>query len=138
MALGLELTDIFWLFNCSFFINRLPVCLDLFVLSCLVVAVRPCMEWIPIGNKNKTKKTTLELKDSLKFWIELCGNPFDQNGHADWLMTLEVQLEDVTQQSDIIITKKQVSEHLQKMPNWKAWIDGLHGFWIEHLVFRQW
>ena len=49
MALSLELTDIY----CRFFLNRCPVYVNLFVLLflatlCLVVAVQPCMEWIPI------------------------------------------------------------------------------------------
>ena len=40
-------------FNCRFFLNRFLVCCNIFVLlflvtSCLVVAVQPCMEWIPM------------------------------------------------------------------------------------------
>ena len=39
--------------NCRFFLRRFPVCFSLLVLlflvtPCLVVAVQPCMEWIPI------------------------------------------------------------------------------------------
>ena len=47
VALSVELTDIS--FDCSFFLNRFPVCcmLDLGT-PCLVVAVHPCMEWIAI------------------------------------------------------------------------------------------
>ena len=50
VALHLELTDIF---NCRFFLNRFLVCFNLFVVlflktPWLVVAVQPCMEWIPI------------------------------------------------------------------------------------------
>ena len=38
-------------FNCRIFLNRFPVCSNLFMLlflatPCLVVAVQPCMEWI--------------------------------------------------------------------------------------------
>ena len=45
-------------FICSFFLNRYPVCFNLFVLPflvtpCLVMAVQPCMEWIPIKKNNK-------------------------------------------------------------------------------------
>ena len=52
VALSLELPEIF---NCRFFLNRFPVWFNLFVLdflvtACLVVAVQPCMEWIPIKN----------------------------------------------------------------------------------------
>ena len=40
-------------FNCRFFLNRSPVCFNLFVLlflvtPCLIVTFQPCMEWIPI------------------------------------------------------------------------------------------
>ena len=43
------------LFNCRFFLNRFPVCHNLFLLlflvtPCLVVAVQPCMESIPTKN----------------------------------------------------------------------------------------
>ena len=56
-ALSWELTDIF---NCRFFLNRFPVCCNLLVAlflvtTCLVVAVQPCMELIPIKKKNNLK-----------------------------------------------------------------------------------
>ena len=55
VALSLELRDF------RFFLNRFPVCFNLFVLlflvtSCLVVAVQPCMEWISI-KKSSNKYT---------------------------------------------------------------------------------
>ena len=55
------------LLTVGFFLNRFPVCLNLFlflflVTPCLVVAVQPCMEWIPI----KKKKTTVKLNSLLK------------------------------------------------------------------------
>ena len=42
--------------NCRFFLKRLPVCVNLFVFLFLaipyrIVAVQPCMEWIPIKKK---------------------------------------------------------------------------------------
>ena len=44
-------------FNCRFFLNRFPVCLNLFVFLVLVtpclVAVQSCMEWIPIKRRKK-------------------------------------------------------------------------------------
>ena len=51
LALSLELSDTFF---CRFCLNRFPVCFNPFVLlflvtPCLiVVAVQPCMDWIPI------------------------------------------------------------------------------------------
>ena len=44
-------------FNHRFFLNRFPVCFNVFVLLflvtlCLIVAVQPCMEWIPIKKKS--------------------------------------------------------------------------------------
>ena len=42
--------------SCRFFLHKLLACFNLFVLflltSCLTVAIEPCMEWIPIKNKN--------------------------------------------------------------------------------------
>ena len=50
--------------NCRFFLKRFLVCFNLFVLivlvtSCLVVADRPCMEWIPIKNNCVILKKTV-------------------------------------------------------------------------------
>ena len=47
-----------------FFLNRFPVCFNLFVFlflvtSCLVVAAQPCMEWIPIKKKSFEYKTKI-------------------------------------------------------------------------------
>ena len=57
MALSLELTDAF---NCRFFLNRFPVCFNLFVLlslvtPCLAVAVQLCIKCIPIKEKMKNR-----------------------------------------------------------------------------------
>ena len=50
------------LFNCRLFLNRLPVCFNLFVFvflltPCLIVTVQSCMEWIPILKKSCKKKS---------------------------------------------------------------------------------
>ena len=55
MASSVELTDTL---NCRFFLNRFPVCFNLFVhiflvTSCLILAVQPCMEWISIKEGEK-------------------------------------------------------------------------------------
>ena len=66
---------------------------------------------------------------SIKFWSELWDNPVDHNRNAELIMTLEKELESVTQQGNINITKENVSIHLRKMPNWKVPDpDRLHGF----------
>ena len=44
-------------------------------------------------------------------------NPVDHNRNAEWIMKVEKELENVTQQGNINITKEDVSIHLQKMPN---------------------
>ena len=62
----------------------------------------------------------------------MSDNPADHNRNSEWIMTVEKELESVTQQGNINITKEDVSIHLQKMPNWKApGPDGLHGFWLK-------
>ena len=68
-----------------FFINRFPVCLNLFVFrflvtTCLVVAVQPCMEWIPIKKKksniaNSMMVFTFSFADQkYPFWANLVEN----------------------------------------------------------------
>ena len=59
-------------------------------------------------------------EESIKFWSELWDNPVDYSRNAEWIMTVEEELESVKQQGNIDITKKDVSIHSQKMPNWKA------------------
>ena len=72
------------------------------------------------------------VEESIKFWSELWDNPLDHSRNAERIMTVEKELESVTQLGNIDITKKDVSIHLRKMPNWKAPDpDGLHGFWLK-------
>ena len=56
--------------NCRFFLNRFSVSCNLFsasflVTPCLVVAVQPFMEWIPIKKKKKKKKIWCR-----RLWLE--------------------------------------------------------------------
>ena len=71
-------------------------------------------------------------EESIKFWSELWDNPIDHDRNTEWIMAVEKELECVTQQGKIDITKEDVFIHLRKMPNWKApGPDGLHGFWLK-------
>ena len=50
-------------------------------------------------------------------------------------MTVEKELEYVTQQGSVNITKEYVSIHLRKVLTWKVpGPDGLHGFWLKKLT----
>ena len=72
-----------------------------------------------------------DAEESIKFWSELWGNLVDHDRNAEWIMTVENELECVTQQGNINIIKEDVSIHLRKVPNWKApGPDGLNGFWL--------
>ena len=67
------------LFYCRFFLNRFPVCCNLFVLvflltPCLVVTVQPCMGWIPI--KKKKLKRGLRLASGAYFLHDFCTKVF--------------------------------------------------------------
>ena len=54
----------------------------------------------------------------------------NSSNSVEWIMTVEIELECIIQQGNINITKKDVSIHLKKLPNWEApGADGLHGFW---------
>ena len=58
-----------------------------------------------------------DAEESIKFWSELWDNPVDHNRNAEWIMTTEKEMEFVTQQSNINITKEDVLIHLKKMSN---------------------
>ena len=54
-------------------------------------------------------------------------------------MTVEIELECIIQQGNINITKKDVSIHLKKLPNWEApGADGLHEFWPKKFTSLHW
>ena len=73
-----------------------------------------------------------DAEESIKFWSELWDNPIDHGRNAEWIMTVEKELECVTQQGNTNITKENVSIHVRMMPNCKApRPDGLHGFWLK-------
>ena len=56
-----------------------------------------------------------DAEESIKFWRELWDSPVDHDTNAEWIMTVEKELECVAQQSNINITKKDVSIHLMQM-----------------------
>ena len=71
-------------------------------------------------------------KLNIKFWSELLENPVDHDKNAEWMMTVEKELEYVTQQGSINITKQDISIHLRKVPTRKEpGSDRLHGFWLK-------
>ena len=54
---------------------------------------------------------------------------------TEWIMTVEKELECVTQQGNINIIKGNVSIHLTKMQYWKVLSPvGLHGFWLKKIT----
>ena len=61
-----------------------------------------------------------DVEEPIKFWSELTDNPVDCDRNSEWIMTVKKQLECVTQQGNINITKEDVSIHLRKMSNWKV------------------
>ena len=74
-------------------------------------------------------------EESIKFWSELRDNSVDHDKNAEWIMTVEKELECVTEHGNINIIKEYVFMHLRKMSNWKApSLDGLHGLWLKKLT----
>ena len=61
-----------------------------------------------------------DAEESIKFWSELWDNLVDHDRNAEWIMSVEKELECVTRQGNINITKEDISIHLRKMPNWKG------------------
>ena len=84
----------------------------------------------------RQKQVMLDAEESIQFWSELWENPVDHDRNAEWIMTVKNELECVTQQGNIKITKDDVSIHLRKMSNSKALgPDGSHGFWLKQIHF---
>ena len=54
-----------------------------------------------------------DAEESIKFWSKLWDNQVDHNRNSEWIMTVEKELESVTQQGNINITKEDLSIHLQ-------------------------
>ena len=70
-------------------------------------------------------------EEPIKFQSELWDNPVDHERNTEWIMAVEKELEYVTHEDNINITKEDVSIHLKKMPNWEPpGRGGLHGFWL--------
>ena len=57
-------------------------------------------------------------EESITFWSELWDNPADHDRNAEWIMKVEKELDYITQQSNINITKEHISIHLTEVPNW--------------------
>ena len=82
-----------------------------------------------LDGKMRQEQVMSDAEESIKIWSELWDNPVDHDKNAEWIMTVEKELECVTQQGNINITKEDVFIHLRKMQNWKSpGPDGLHGF----------
>ena len=66
-------------------------------------------------------------EESITLWSELWNHSIDYNINTEWMMTVQKELENITQQGEIIITKEQVSKQLRKTPVRKApGHNGLH------------
>ena len=78
-------------------------------------------------------------KGYCNFESKLWDNTVDHDRNAEWIMTVEKELQCITQQGNINITKEDASIHFRKIPNWKAQdSDGLHGFWLKNsLLFTR-
>ena len=72
-------------------------------------------------------------KNQLNFGAS-CG--ITHNKNAEWIMSVEKELECITQQSNLNITKDDIFIRLRKMLNWKAPSpDGLNWFWLKKFTF---
>ena len=91
-------------------------------------------------NNQKALHETLDgkMRDGQVSWSELWDNSFHYDRNAEWQMTVEKELECVTQQGNVNIIKEDVSIRLRKMPNWKApGPDVFHGFWLKKIYFSS-
>ena len=62
----------------------------------------------------------LDAEESVKFWSELWDNSVAHDKNAEWIMSVEKELECITQRSNINIAKDDIFIRLRKMLNWKA------------------
>ena len=77
-------------------------------------------------------------EEATKLCSQLWDNQVDHDRNAEWIIRVEKELECVTQQGNINITKENVSIHLGKMPNRKKpGPDELHGFWLKKIHFSS-
>ena len=68
------------------------------------------------------------------FWGGIWGNGMGYNTEADWLPTVETEMNTVVPQPDFSIALETVAARVKGMSNWTApGIDGLHGFWLKHV-----
>ena len=82
-----------------------------------------------LDGKMRQDQVMPDAEESIRFWSGLWDNPVDHDRNAEWITTVEKELECVTQQGNINITKEDVFMHLRKMPNGKA--PGPDGFWLK-------
>ena len=66
----------------------------------------------------REEQVTPDAEESIKFWNELWDNPVDHDRNDEWIMTVEKELECVTEQDNINITKEDVAIHLLFIRRW--------------------
>ena len=79
--------------------------------------------------KRKREQVAPDAEASTEFWSNLWDNPIQHNESAEWLKQVKQEIKRVKKDSDISITKEDVSSKMRKMPNWKSpSLDGIQGY----------
>ena len=70
-----------------------------------------------LHGKMRQEQVIPDPKEAIKLCSQLWDNQADHDRNAEWIIRVEKELECVTQQGNINITKENVSIYLGKMPN---------------------
>ena len=88
-----------------------------------------------LGGKRKGGQEAPDAEASTEFWSNLWDNPVQHNESAEWLKQVEQEMKRVKKDSNISITKEDVSSKIRKMPNWKSpGLDGIQGYWLKRFT----
>ena len=73
--------------------------------------------------------------EATQFWSDIWSQPGSHNADAEWLSNIQGSLQDIRQQQEQTITKKDVKEGVRRMSNWKsAGPEFVQGFWFKQIT----
>ena len=102
-------------FNCRLFLNRFCVCSNLFVLfflvtPCLVVAVQPCIEYIPIKKKKIKIKDHFSSRTVPSIFTSIAPVLLDWSIETSWVFSALKSTNDFLAQSIVSWRSDSISE----------------------------
>ena len=85
-----------------------------------------------LGSKLRETSDPPQADNTRKFSSEIWDKPVQYKEDAKCLVKIEKELEVVKIQNNIVITKKDATKQVRKMPNWMSpGLDYIQGFWLK-------